>query len=325
MKQKAGSRTVVLLMLFLAATAGIAQDKTVKADKPVITIGKFEKIFDQSVGEDDVWYMNDHCFIKGPEGKWHMIGITGRDAPKKWAENYLAHAVADSLTGKWVKKPYAMTARTDLDEMVLWAPYILKHDDTYYMYYCAGDPDHRRYQINLATSKDLYEWSRYTGNPLFVDGFDGRDPFVYHDEINNRWIMYYTATKKPEGGNHIVGARISYDLVHWTKDRYVVYTDPEKGTWGGNTESPFVIKRGDWYYLFIGPGESYVTTKVFKSRDLFSWDATDEVTTLETHAAEIVRDDHGKWYISHCGLQRGGLYLAPLYWHDDVQDILDKK
>jgi arabinan endo-1,5-alpha-L-arabinosidase len=242
-----------------------------KADKAIITSGKFERIFDQSIGEDDVWYMNDHCFIQAPDGKWHMIGITGRDAPKPWAENYLAHAVADSLTGKWEKKPYAMTARTDLDETVLWAPYIVKKDDIYYMYYCGGDPDHRRYQINLATSKDLYEWSRYTGNPLFVDGFDGRDPFVFHDEINNRWIMYYTATMKPEGGNHIVGARISYDLVHWTKDRYVVFIDPEKGTWGGNTESPFVIKRGDWYYLFIGPGASYVTTRVLRSRDLFSW------------------------------------------------------
>jgi arabinan endo-1,5-alpha-L-arabinosidase len=322
MRTKGTIQIFSVLIFLVFAIPGFGQTK---GEKAIMSIGKFERIFDQSIGEDDVWYMNDHCFIQGPDGKWHMIGITGRDAPKPWAENYLAHAVADSLTGKWVKKPYAMAARNDLSETVLWAPYIIKHDDTYYMFYCGGDPDHKRYQINLATSKDLYEWSRYTENPLFVDGFDGRDPYVFHDEINNRWILYYTATSKPEGGAHIVGARISYDLVHWTKDRYVVFTDPERGTWGGNTESPVVIKRGDWYYLFIGPGANYITTKVYRSKDLFYWEMKDEVATLETHAAEIVKTADGKWFISHCGLKRGGLYMAPFFWHDEVQDKLDRK
>jgi arabinan endo-1,5-alpha-L-arabinosidase len=322
MRTKGTIQIFSVLIFLVFAIPGFGQTK---GEKAIMSIGKFERIFDQSIGEDDVWYMNDHCFIQGPDRKWHMIGITGRDAPKPWAENYLAHAVADSLTGKWVKKPYAMAARNDLSETVLWAPYIIKHDDTYYMFYCGGDPDHKRYQINLATSKDLYEWSRYTENPLFVDGFDGRDPYVFHDEINNRWILYYTATSKPEGGAHIVGARISYDLVHWTKDRYVVFTDPERGTWGGNTESPVVIKRGDWYYLFIGPGANYITTKVYRSKDLFYWEMKDEVATLETHAAEIVKTADGKWFISHCGLKRGGLYMAPFFWHDEVQDKLDRK
>ena len=40
---------------------------------------------------------------------------------------------------------------------------------------------------------------------------------------------------------------------------------------------------------------------------------------------EIIQNDDGKWYISHCGLQRGGLYLAPFFWHDDVQDLLNSK
>lgn len=254
-----------------------------------------------------------------------MIGITGREAPHNWDESNLAHAVADKITGPWTKKSYALSVRHDLNETVLWAPHIIKHGDIYYMYYCGGDPDHKRYQINLATSKDLYEWSRYPENPLFTDGFDGRDPFIYHDEINKRWIMYYTATLKPEGGNHIVAARISFDLVNWSKDRYVVYIDSGKGTWGGNTESPVVIQRGDWFYLFIGPGANYVTTKVFRSKDLFSWAATDEIGILESHAAEIIKDTDGKWYISHCGLKRGGLYLSPFYWHDEIQKKLDNK
>jgi hypothetical protein len=54
---------ILFLLLFGASLNG--QNKE---EKPVISIGKFKRIFDQSTGDDDVWYMNDHCFIKGPEG-----------------------------------------------------------------------------------------------------------------------------------------------------------------------------------------------------------------------------------------------------------------
>jgi len=193
------------------------------------------------------------------------------------------------------------------------------------MYYCAGHPDHQKYQINLATSKDLYTWERYKENPIIMDGFDARDPFLFQDELNKRWVLYYTATSKPEGGHHIVAAKISTDLLHWSKDRYTVFKDIEKGTWGGNTESPQVIKRGGWYYLFIGPGPNYKTTKVFRSKDMFNWDLEDQVATLESHAAELVVDDHNSWFISSCGWEQGGLYLAPFYWHDDISENSNNK
>jgi arabinan endo-1,5-alpha-L-arabinosidase len=308
-----------LLVLFIigASLQGSGQEKN---EQPVLSTGKFVKIFNQYDKAAKPWYINDHSFIKGPDGKWHMFGITGPNSPEKWDESQFAHAVADSLMGKWVEKPFALKVRKDLFETVLWAPHVIKHGDLYYMFYCGGDDNHHRYQINLAISKDLYEWTRYPGNPLFTDGYDGRDPFIFRDEFNNRWIMYYTATSKPEGGEHIVAARISYDLVNWTKDRYVVFRDPEKGTWGGNTESPFVVQRGHWFYMFMGPGASYKTTKVYKSNDLFNWSMSDEVADLTSHAAEII-NDNGKWYISHCGLNQGGLYLAPLFWHDEVEKL----
>ncbi|WP_460686391.1 family 43 glycosylhydrolase [Niabella aquatica] len=316
------SKIFIVFMQLMVTISSTAQNVN---KNPVITIGEFEKIFDQSIGEKDKWYINDHCFIRADDGKWHMIGITGRDAPNPWDESNFAHAVADSLAGMWKKKKYALSVRNDLDETVLWAPHIVKANDMYYMFYCGGHADHRRYQINLATSSDLYEWKRYAGNPLLMDGYDARDPFIFRDAVNERWIMYYTATSKPEGGRRVVAAKVSNDLINWSQDRYVVFKDPvDKGTWGGNTESPVIIQRGDWYYLFIGPGASYKTTKVYRSRDPFNWDMEDEVAELEAHAAEIFQSND-KWYISHCGLKQGGLYLAPLTWHDDVEEKLKEK
>ncbi|OPZ04230.1 MAG: hypothetical protein BWZ08_02738 [candidate division BRC1 bacterium ADurb.BinA292] len=44
------------------------------------------------------------------------------------------------------------------------------------------------------------------------------------------------------------------------------------------------------------------------------------MATLNAHAAEVIRDVDGKWYITHCGWGRGGAYIAPLYWNDGLAD-----
>ena len=53
--------------------------------------------------------------------------------------------------------------------------------------------------------------------------------------IDDRWVMYYRPTT-PTGGNFVVLATESDDLVHW-QGRHVVYTDECTGTFGGPTES----------------------------------------------------------------------------------------
>jgi beta-fructofuranosidase len=183
------------------------------------------------------------------------------------------------------------------------------------MYYCAGDKDHTKYKIHLATSPDLESWTRSPQNPMVVDGYDARDPFVLR--VEDKWVMYYAATSKPDQGNHVVAYATSDDLLKWTKQG-IAYTDPEIGTFGGPTESPFVVHRGDTYYLFIGPRDDYESTEVFVSRDPFHWKIEDKVGRILAHAAEVVQDTDGKWYISRAGWGQGGLYLAPLNWKDGL-------
>lgn len=72
--------------------------------------------------------------------------------------------------------------------------------------------------------------------------------------------------------------------------------------------------------MFIGPRGGYDGTDVFLSHDPFHWDIADKVGHLPAHAAEVVRDGHGRWYVSRAGWGRGGLYLAPLIWHDGKDD-----
>ncbi|HYG34756.1 MAG TPA: glycoside hydrolase, partial [Clostridia bacterium] len=292
-------RRIILFMLTMVVAPWLcsAAEPQKAEPKTLVKAGEFVRIYDPSVGEKEKWYINDHCFLRA-EGKWHLFGITHAEPANPMGEDNFAHATAATLLQQpWDKQPFALTVATEKpwNEEHLWAPYVILHDGVYYMYYCAGDRDHSKYKLHLATSKDLKSWTRHPKNPLVVDGYDARDPFIMRH--NGVWLMYYTANSKPEGGNHVVACVRSTDLVTWS-DKRVVYTDPSQGTFGGPTESPFVIKRGRSYYLFVGPRPDYNGTDVFVSEDPFHWSIENKVGHIVSHAAEVVRDVDGKWYVS---------------------------
>ena len=62
-----------------------------------------------------------------------------------------------------------------------------------------------------------------------------------------------------------------------------------------------MVRRGNVYYLFIGPRGGYVGTEVFASKTPFQWRLEDRIGRIESHAAEVIRDTDGTWYVSHCG------------------------
>lgn len=294
--------------------------------------GAFVRIYDPSVGEARQWYINDHCFIRGRDGMWHLFGITHEEPLNPSDEKQFAHATSPRLSQpSWTKQPMALVASPEHEERHLWAPHVIWQDGLYYMFYCAGGADSAHYRLHLATSPDLWHWTRHPANPLVIDGFDARDPMVLR--IGKEWVLYYTATSEPKGGLHIVACRTSRDLTHWGPRR-TVFTDRFSGTFGGGTESPFVVHKDGWYYLFIGPraakddqdyGRDYDSTQVFASRDPFHFPLENAVAEIGSHAAEVVQDEKGKWYVSRCGWGRGGVYLAPLTWKQNSDKATGKQ
>lgn len=236
-------------------------------------------------------------------------------------ERQFAHATAKTLLqSPWKAEAYALVVdEMKWQENVLWAPHIVEHDGLYYMFYTGGgDFEGGLFRMHLATSPDMWTWTRVETNPLFTDGFHARDPMVM--KVDDEWIMYYTANSEPAGGNHIVAYRSSSDLVTWS-ERRTAFTDPLIGKGGGSTESPFVLRRGPYYYLFLAMRQAYkpgfyAYTEVFRSTDPRHWDIDDKVGKIDAHAAEVIRDSDGEWYVSHCGWYQGGVYLAHLNWHD---------
>jgi hypothetical protein len=286
--------------------------KPARESKPLVEAGEFTTFF----AAEEPWCVNDHTFIQGPDKTWHLFGIT-HPKPLIWEKDpghQLAHATAKTLLQvPWQAQPFAVKRDWEKNrEYVLWAPYVLRHEGKYYMFVCVGDQDTHRYRIHLLTSTDLKEWARSPDNPMVIDGFDGRDPFVMR--VGDQWVLYYTANSTPECGNHLVACVTSKDLVHWS-NRQVVFTHPRAGSFGGPTESPFIVRRGESYYLFVCDNE---WTDVYVSRDPFHWDFDQKNTRILAHASEIVRDTDGKWFISHAGWTSGPLRIAPLKWKDGL-------
>ncbi|MCA1736179.1 MAG: family 43 glycosylhydrolase [Actinobacteria bacterium] len=288
--------------------------------------GDFERIYDPSVGERESWYINDHTFFRGRDGTWHLIGITHAEPMAPFDEVDFGHATAQNLRGPWTKQHHALSASIAAGEHHLWAPHVIHHEDLFWMFYCAGGPSPQEYRIHLATSEDGWKWHRHPANPLIVDGYEARDPMVVW--IDGRWIMYYTATESPAGGHHIVAAAESTDLARW-EGRHIVYRDQLQGTLGGPTESPFVVECDGEFHLFIGPDwekltaaldagnddpAAYRRTRVFESSNPLSFDLDGQIATIDAHAAEVIVDLDGSYWVSHCGWGQGGIYLAPLFW-----------
>jgi hypothetical protein len=289
-------------------------------EMPII-VGDFVHIFnpnDSQARGDSSWYTNDHTIIKGSDGLWHAYGIIHHLPVHPWDEHRFFHITAKSITQtKWEDHGYAMSALTG-KERVLWAPYVFKDKRTWYMFYNIGNmqpsaPDYASWgQLCMASSTDLYIWKRYENNPLFSDPGHARDSYIM--KWKGKYYYYYTRVFNETDLRSCVAVRTGPDLLHWSAPQ-IVHVQPYKIYWGGDAESPFVVKRGKIFYLFICRAMTeYNRTDVYWSKDPLHFPNENFVCQLPVHAAEIIYDKNEGWFISNTGWDKKGLYLAHLKW-----------
>ncbi|WP_030721507.1 family 43 glycosylhydrolase [Streptomyces sp. NRRL S-237] len=302
-------------LLALPVSAGAATAAApAETDPPHrwIGAGPFTHVHDPSV-PGRRRYLNDHTLIKA-NGRWHLFSIVGDSAPTgespdSGAEVSFAHASAPDPYGPWIPHADALTVdRSYFGEEHLWAPHVIEAGGSFWMFYAAGGRDGAA--INLATSPDLFTWTRVPSGPLFR-GIAARDPMVLR--IGGEWVMYYTELSAPQG-RHIVAVRRSTDLRNWSPPR-TAFVDASTETTLSVTESPCVVERDGWYHLFIGPRGGYEGTDVFASRNPFRFDLDGYAGHVAGHAVEVIADGP-RWHVSAAGWFRQGLYVAPLDWRD---------
>jgi len=295
--------------LGLLPAAALAQSQPAEQSPPsepsegnIIRVGEPKVCF-------SVPYANDHTVIYCPvDKKWHMLGI-------RQGHTKFMHLTADTLMQTpWVRhKDFSI----ENSNKQIWAPHIVHSGDTFYMFYTMiGEPREIRY----AVSKDLFRWSDPSSNLLLAPSnqhsrnLKAKDPMVFRD--NGKWIMYYSMMK--DARHWVVAYSTSEDLQSWTAPKICF----DEHTESPGVESPFVVRRGNYYYLFLSARPWPVGGEdVFRSLSPYSWDPADRVKRINPwHAAEVVRDFGGKWYLTlSSGTQAKDFRIAPLQWNDGAE------
>lgn len=184
-------------------------------------------------------YVKDFCVVRD-EGRWHIFHITGINGQICWGtgnEISFGHCSTDDFQ-HWIRHRMPLAVDdTPYENEHLWAPYVVKYQDEFYMFYMGAGSGGAR--IACAVSKDLEKWKKQH-KP--ISAADGRDPFVF--QYDNKFILAYTANSSAVNAR-VLAACYSYDLENWTE------LDPILKAKHGSPESASIHAFGDQYVLWF--------------------------------------------------------------------------
>ena len=235
-------------LVFLSPQPGAARNKVQAGVLPVIDrkVGEFSR-----EGE----YVKDYYVFREGDTFHLFYNVGNAGETQQWFEagneKAFGHATSKDLK-TWEHHPRVLEAvPASWEGMVVSAPSIIKHDGIYYMFYTGFDDRVPGKQtIGLATSKDLFNWERHPGNPVYEapewaerrpDGWiDCRDAHVvkYGDEF----LLFTMVTTKD--GKGAIALASSKNLTDWEDLGPAVTTFKEP-------ESPRVFEYDGKFYMFI--------------------------------------------------------------------------
>lgn len=201
-------------------------------------------------------YVTDFCITRR-QGVYHLFHIRGErwTWPQGYREIDLGHAVSTDLRLWTPQAPVIPAGRPGAwDEAGVWAPDIVERDGLYHLFYTGSDAAYNQ-RIGLATSPDLYHWTKHPANPVIAPGpwsdrargtqVAGRDAMVFADNQAGRYLLYYTATLAD--GRPCIALASSQNLTEWEDlGPTFVEDDPRYN----RCESAYVIEHAGRYYLF---------------------------------------------------------------------------
>jgi len=253
----------------------------------------------------------DHHFYLAPDGQWRLWA-----AIRGTAVGHPIHAwKGDSLrqTG-WDPLGVQLRANRDFGEReaedghgLVCAPFFVQHEGVWNCFYNSEG-------IHRLKSEDGIHFDRVLdaeGRSLSHVG--GRDPMIAF--FDGFYYAYSSVTRCSQDNwlDCFIIVRTSPDLESWS-DYTVVSSGGIAGNGAVSAESPFVIRKAGYYYLFRSSSITF-KTYVYRSETPYHFGINEDqklVTILDLKAPEIISSE-GKEYISHLG-DFSGIQLAELEW-----------
>ncbi len=184
-----------------------------------------------------------------------------------------------------------------------WAPHVLEEDGRYILYYSAKPDaalknDKLGLCLAIATASSPVGPFVDIGRPLKCgEGFVNIDPMVFDDPATGKRFYYWGSGFQPIRVQELAPDNISFAPGSVAKD--LVWPNPKKDAFPVLVEGPWVIRRGDFYYMFYsgdnccGPKANYALM-VARSRS-----ATGPFETLEQADGtphSIILGKAGHWF-----------------------------
>lgn len=191
------------------------------------------------------------------DGKWHLFFSQPPVGAWEYVERArvsTAHLVSEDLVN-WEVLPDSFGPGEDgeCDGNGIWTGSVIEHNSVFHFFYTgynrhASSPQ----SICKATSTDLIHWEKAPQNPLFgpdlrwYEPVDWRDPFVYWDEAQNRFVMLISARLKagPLFRRGCIAVAYSQNLDEW-EVKEPLFTPMLTHC----PECPELFQLGGWWYL----------------------------------------------------------------------------
>lgn len=219
----------------------------------------------------------DFAIWEARDGTWQAWSCIRHTAERGATRLFHRWQGPNPETPGWEAMGVAMRADPAFGERLgsLQAPYVMKLDDRYWLFYTSGGrafaaagEDGKTFARTRRGRPDFGLFESFATGEDKVIGGGGRDIMILRDQ--GRWIAYYTANPDQIGR---VYARVSSDLMNWEAPRVVAWGG-EAGTNFYSAECPFVYRPADspWYFLFRTQNyKTHPMTRVYRSRDPFDF------------------------------------------------------
>ena len=206
----------------------------------------------------------DPAVILAPDGLYYAYATqTLRDG--EWVNIQVARS-ADLL--HWQQLGDALPEKPSWarETQDFWAPYVLYDGEQFVMYYSAT-PDachthERGHALAVATSNSPAGPFVDMGMPLLLGvGFEFIDPMAFDDPVTGKHLLYWGSGFQPIKVQELAADRLSFAPDSSPIDR--VRPNGKTGAFPRLVEAAWVIRRGDFYYLFYsgdnccGPDAEY--------------------------------------------------------------------